>query len=32
MEESNRETFHKYLNEYREQLKKGAIREAYKGH
>jgi hypothetical protein len=25
------ESFHKYINEYRKQLKKGAIKEAYKG-
>jgi len=31
MEELNMESFHEYMNEYRIQLKKGDIKEAYKG-
>jgi len=31
MKESNMESFHEYINEYRKQLEKGAIKEAYKG-
>jgi hypothetical protein len=31
MEESNMEAFHEYMNEYRKQIEKGAIQEAYKG-
>jgi hypothetical protein len=31
MKELNMESFHEYINEYRKQLEKGAIKEAYKG-
>jgi hypothetical protein len=31
MEESNLESFHEYINEYRKQLEKGAIQAAYRG-
>jgi len=31
MKELNMESFHEYINEYRTQLKKGAIKKAYKG-
>ena len=31
MEELNLESFHDYMNEYRKQLEKGVIKEAYRG-
>jgi hypothetical protein len=31
MKELNMESFHEYINEYRKQLEKGAIKEAYRG-
>jgi hypothetical protein len=31
MKETNMESFHEYINEYRKQLEKGAIQEAYRG-
>ena len=31
MEELNMKSFHEYMNEYRKQMEKGDIREAYKG-
>ena len=31
MEELNMKPFHEYMNEYKKQLKKGDIKEAYKG-